>query len=37
MRLQRVLVEGDCKDLIDDLNSSTPCLSPYETLVEELK
>ena len=37
MRLQRVLVEGDCKDLMDDLNSSTPCLSPYGTLVEELK
>jgi hypothetical protein len=37
MRLQRVLVEGDCKDLMDDLNSSTPCLSPYGTLVEELE
>ena len=37
MRLQRVLVEGDCKDLMDDLNSSAPYLSPYGTLVEELK
>jgi hypothetical protein len=37
MRLQRVLVEGDRKDLMDDLNSSAPYLSPYGTLVEELK
>ncbi len=34
--LHCVLVEGECRDLLDFLKSSEPCMTPYGNLVDDI-